>query len=401
MLSNNYKDEDYVHYVYKITNNINNRYYIGIHSFPKESGYTPLTDGYWGSGSEITKDIRSLGRENFTKEIISICSTREEISIEEKRLVTIDVVRSIDSYNLILGGDSNYESNIGWVVCRPKNAINKVIKITRNEYYSNKDLYVPTGHLKYYLETKDMTEEQLEDRKKNLEEKYKYKYEHKNKNKELREYTVVKKFVNRDTLEVKMINKKEVLNLYEVWYPQYFLDKSSNIFITKEYLLSEYKNLPNINKLSRKFNISFRSLKKIIKYYNIEDQLKDSNGTRGHTKNLGFTGKMYVHNEFNELVIKKEDLEKYLLLGYKRGKFININVNEVYNFYVKGNGIKVCAKKFKTSDDTIKKILNLNNSSLMWFHSNILHKSGHFLIADDNMLNDFNKNGWELGRKNF
>lgn len=214
-------------------------------------------------------------------------------------------------------------------------------------------------------------------------------------------YTVVKKFVNRDTLEVKMIREKEALNLYEVWYPQYFLDKSSNTFVTKEYLLSEYKNLPNINKLSRKFNISFRSLKKIIEYYNIEDQLKDFNGARGHAKNLGFTGKLYVHNESNELVIKKEDLEKYLLLGYERGRFINIDVNEVYSFYVKGNGIKLCAKKFKTSDDTIKKILNLNNSSLIWLHSNILHKSGHFLISNDNMLNDFKKNGWELGRKSF
>lgn len=172
---NNYRDEDYVHYVYKITNKINNKYYIGIHSFPKDLGYTPLTDGYWGSGTKIIEDIKILGRENFIKEILGIYSTREEISIEEQKLVTMDVVRSKDSYNLILGGDSNYKSNIGWVVCRPKSAIDKVIKITRNEYYSNKDLYVPTGHLKYYLETKDMTEEQLKDRKKDIEEKHKNK----------------------------------------------------------------------------------------------------------------------------------------------------------------------------------------------------------------------------------
>ena len=98
----NYKDEDYIHYVYKITNKTTGRYYIGIHSFPKDLGYTPLTDGYWGSGSEITKDIRNLGRDNFTKEIIGIYSTREEISNEEQKLVTIEVVRSKDSYNLTI-----------------------------------------------------------------------------------------------------------------------------------------------------------------------------------------------------------------------------------------------------------------------------------------------------------
>lgn len=161
----NYKDEDYIHYVYKITNKTTGRYYIGIHSFPKDLGYTPLTDGYWGSGSEITKDIRNLGRDNFTKEIIGIYNTREEISNEEQKLVTIEVVRSKDSYNLILGGDSKYESSMGWVICRPKEAIEKVIKITREEYYSNKELYIPIGHIKYYLETKDLTEEQLKERK--------------------------------------------------------------------------------------------------------------------------------------------------------------------------------------------------------------------------------------------
>ena len=76
----NYKDEDYIHYLYKITNKVNGKYYIGIHSFPKDKGLTPLNDGYWGSGVLIKRAIKEEGRENFKKEILKTFSTREEAS---------------------------------------------------------------------------------------------------------------------------------------------------------------------------------------------------------------------------------------------------------------------------------------------------------------------------------
>ncbi len=52
--------------IYKITNNINKKIYIG-----KDITCNP---NYFGSGVFIKKAITKYGRENFTKEIIDFCS---------------------------------------------------------------------------------------------------------------------------------------------------------------------------------------------------------------------------------------------------------------------------------------------------------------------------------------
>lgn len=86
------------HYLYKITNNINDRYYYGVHST------SILEDNYMGSGSIIKKAISKYGVENFTKEIISFFGTREELLLAENRIVTPDLINDPKSYNLAEGG---------------------------------------------------------------------------------------------------------------------------------------------------------------------------------------------------------------------------------------------------------------------------------------------------------
>ena len=65
-------------YVYKITNNINGKTYIGQH--------LDRGDDYWGSGTNIKKAIIKYGKENFTKEILvdNIQSQKEADNIEIK-----------------------------------------------------------------------------------------------------------------------------------------------------------------------------------------------------------------------------------------------------------------------------------------------------------------------------
>lgn len=74
------------HYVYKITN-INpvdiTKYYIGV----RTSDIDPLDDTtYFGSSTYLKKAIKSQGKINFLKEILSVWETREKANIEEIRL---------------------------------------------------------------------------------------------------------------------------------------------------------------------------------------------------------------------------------------------------------------------------------------------------------------------------
>ena len=60
-------------YIYKITNKINGKIYIGKHSTDN------LNDGYIGSGVVLKQAIKKYGVENFTKEIIEFCDKEVEL----------------------------------------------------------------------------------------------------------------------------------------------------------------------------------------------------------------------------------------------------------------------------------------------------------------------------------
>jgi hypothetical protein len=89
------------HYLYKITNNINGKYYIGRHSTDN------LDDSYYGSGVGIVNAITKYGKENFSKEILHQCETTEELWELEKKVVNADVVKDKNSYNMAFGGGNH------------------------------------------------------------------------------------------------------------------------------------------------------------------------------------------------------------------------------------------------------------------------------------------------------
>jgi hypothetical protein len=130
-------DSDYIHYVYKIINKENGMFYIGIRSIPKLKNISPEEDNYWGSGIQICKAIKTLGKDSFNKEILFIFDTREEARLKEKELVTLDLVSSTKCYNLVEGGGENYLGKVSVVL----KSSNKRILVPIEEFYENRNLY--------------------------------------------------------------------------------------------------------------------------------------------------------------------------------------------------------------------------------------------------------------------
>lgn len=84
--------------VYKITNILNEKYYIGMHKTDN------LDDGYMGSGKIISQSIKKYGVENFRKEILHIFDNEKDMKSKEKELVVLEEM----SYNLCPGGKGGF-----------------------------------------------------------------------------------------------------------------------------------------------------------------------------------------------------------------------------------------------------------------------------------------------------
>jgi len=88
-----------MHYtIYKITNHINGKYYIGRHATKN------VNDSYMGSGIGIMNAIKKYGAENFTKEIIATADSADALWNLEKKIVNKNVVKDPMSYNNTYGG---------------------------------------------------------------------------------------------------------------------------------------------------------------------------------------------------------------------------------------------------------------------------------------------------------
>lgn len=97
------KEKKY-HFIYKTTNVLSGKYYIGMHSTDN------LEDGYLGSGTRLRYSINKHGKENFIREILEYCESREELKNREIEVVNLDEIVKIECMNLKVGGYGGFSS---------------------------------------------------------------------------------------------------------------------------------------------------------------------------------------------------------------------------------------------------------------------------------------------------
>lgn len=88
--------------VYKITNLLDGKFYIGKHQTEN------LEDDYYGSGNYVRRAIAKHGLENFKKEILFVFDNEADMNAKEAELVTRDICDRDDTYNLCEGGKGGW-----------------------------------------------------------------------------------------------------------------------------------------------------------------------------------------------------------------------------------------------------------------------------------------------------
>ena len=85
-------------FIYKTTNMINGKYYIGQHKTNN------IEDNYLGSGYALIRAIKKYGKHNFKREIIAFANSQEELNELENSILN-NHYQDDDCYNLIAGGN--------------------------------------------------------------------------------------------------------------------------------------------------------------------------------------------------------------------------------------------------------------------------------------------------------
>ena len=94
------------HFIYKTTNLLSGRYYIGMHSMDN------LEDGYLGSGLYLKRSLNKHGKENHKLEILEFCTSREELKSRETEIVNLKEIAKKECMNLRVGGQGRENDHI-------------------------------------------------------------------------------------------------------------------------------------------------------------------------------------------------------------------------------------------------------------------------------------------------
>ena len=101
------KEKKY-HFIYKTTNLLNGKYYIGMHSTDN------LNDGYMGSGKRLRYSINKHGVENHKKEVLEFFEDRKKLAIREREIITLNEIAKEECLNLCVGGQGGFINEEGY-----------------------------------------------------------------------------------------------------------------------------------------------------------------------------------------------------------------------------------------------------------------------------------------------
>lgn len=109
--------------IYKTTNILNRKYYIGKHSTSN------LNDGYLGSGKILGYSINLHGRQNFKIEILEFCNNKKSLALREKEIVNENILKDPLCMNLVVGGDGGWYND----TAKSLKANNKKLWLLKND----------------------------------------------------------------------------------------------------------------------------------------------------------------------------------------------------------------------------------------------------------------------------
>jgi group I intron endonuclease len=95
--------------IYKTSNLINGKIYIGQH---RVNNMADMDSKYYGSGKYLKKAIKKYGKNNFSREIIALCGSREITNILEIEYIKIYKDIGSKMYNVRPGGMGFYSGGV-------------------------------------------------------------------------------------------------------------------------------------------------------------------------------------------------------------------------------------------------------------------------------------------------
>lgn len=89
--------------IYKITNTVNGKIYVGSHKTNNQN------DGYMGSGKYLNYAFKKHGMGKFLKEILFVYDNAAEMYAKEAEIVNEDFLSEENTYNLKRGGFGGFD----------------------------------------------------------------------------------------------------------------------------------------------------------------------------------------------------------------------------------------------------------------------------------------------------